>query len=125
MNRLGAVRAEFLRAMVPRALPANEELRGRLSRIAANHFVLIRSFLIESDAFRRSRATICAKIFITPAYVLRASSTQNVAINMRKFFFEIARRAGYRRYKNPYFIVFFAIMTMRAQIWSHVACTRQ
>jgi hypothetical protein len=73
--------------------------------------VLIRSFLIESDAFRRSRATICAKIFITPTYVLRASSTQNVAINMRKFFFEIARRAGYRRYKNPYFIVVFAIVT--------------
>ena len=42
---------------------------------------------------------------------------KNVAINMRKFFFEIARRAGYRRYKNPYFIVFFAITTMHGRIW--------
>ena len=116
MSRLGAVQTEFLRAMVPRALPASDELWGRLSRIAANHFVPIRSFLIESDVFRRSRATICAKIFVTPAYVLRASSTQNVAINMRKFFFKIARRAGYRRYKNPYFIVFFAITTMHGRI---------
>lgn len=77
------------------------------TRIAANHFVLIRSFLIESDVFRRLRATICAKFFITPAYALRASSTQNVAINMCKFFFKNARRAGYRHYKNPYFTVFF------------------
>ncbi|HET8973307.1 MAG TPA: hypothetical protein VFN63_08470 [Pseudolabrys sp.] len=81
--------------------------------------------MIESDAFRRSRATICAKIFIVPACVLRVSSTQNVAINMRKFFFEIAWKAGYRRYKNPYFIVFSAIVTMRAQIWLRVVYTRE
>jgi len=56
---------------------------------------------------------------------LRASSAQNVAINMRKLFFEISWRAGYRRYKNPYFIVFFAIVTMRTQIWSHVVRTRE
>jgi hypothetical protein len=53
------------------------------------------------------------------------SSTQNVAINMCKFFFENARSAGYRSYKNPYFIVFFAIVTMRAQIWPQVVCTRE
>jgi hypothetical protein len=81
--------------------------------------------LIESDASRRSRVTFCAKFFITPACVRRASTTQNVTINARKFFLEMAQRAGYRRYKNPYFIVFFAIATMRAQIWSHVACTHQ
>jgi len=39
---------------------------------------------------------------------------QFLAINMRKFFFEIVRRTNYRRHKNPYFIVFFAIMAMRA-----------
>lgn len=114
-----------MRAMVARDLLANEELKGLLSRITANHSVLIRSFLIESDAFRRPRATICAKIFITSGCVRRASLTQNVASNMRKFFFEIARRASYRRYKNPYFIVFFATTTMHAQIWSHVVCTRR
>jgi len=39
---------------------------------------------------------------------------QFLAINRRKFFFEIVRRTNYRHYKNPYFIVFFAIMAMRA-----------
>jgi len=56
-----------------------------------------------------------------------ASSVVNAKRNDQyaQIFFEIARRAGYRRYKNPYFIVFSAITTMRAQIWSHVACTQQ
>jgi hypothetical protein len=58
--------------------------------------------------------TVCAKIFILPACVLRAPSTKNITINTRKLFFEIARRADYRHYKNPYFMVFFAVMTMRA-----------
>jgi len=116
VSRLGAVQTEFLRAIVPHVPPASNKLWGQRSRIAANHFVLIRSFLIESDVFRRLRASICAKLFITPAYVLRASSTQNAAINKRKFFFKNARRAGYRRYKNPYFIVFFAITTMHGRI---------
>jgi len=95
---------------------SGDDFELRACRITANHFVLIRSFLIESDAFRCLRATVCAKIFILPACVLRTSSTKNVMINKRKFFFEIARRADYRRYKNPYFIVFFATVTMRAQI---------
>jgi hypothetical protein len=85
-------------------------------RITANHLVPIRAFLIESDAFRRLRATSCAKIFATSAHVLRTSSTENSAIIVRKFFFEIARRPNYRRYENPYFIVFFAITTMRGRI---------
>jgi len=50
---------------------------------------------------------------------------QNVAIDTCKFFFEIARRASYRRYKYPYFIVFFAITAMRAQIWLRIVCARQ
>jgi hypothetical protein len=62
---------------------------------------------------------------MVPACVLRLPLTQNVEVNMCKFFFENAQRAGYRRYKNPYFIVFFAIVTMRAQIWSHVVRTRE
>jgi len=73
--------------MVPRALPANEELRGRLSRIAANHLALIRSILIDSGGPWRSRAVICAKKFVTSTCTLRASFAQNVTINMRKFFF--------------------------------------
>jgi hypothetical protein len=69
--------------------------------------------------------TICAKIFIASTCVLRAPSTKNVTINTRKFFFKIERRTDYRRYKNPYFIVFFTAVTMCAQIWSHVVCTHE
>ena len=49
--------------MVPRALPANEELRGRLSRIAANHLALIRSILIEfRGSVTLASGHLCKKI---------------------------------------------------------------
>jgi hypothetical protein len=83
--------------MVAHDLPADDELGGRRNRIAANHLSLIRSFLPESDAFRRSRAVICAKIFNTQPSMLQAPPTQNAAIKIRKFFFEIVRRTNYRR----------------------------
>jgi hypothetical protein len=35
---------------------SGDDFELRTCRITANHFVLIRSFLIESDAFRRLRA---------------------------------------------------------------------
>jgi hypothetical protein len=87
--------------------PANDKLWGRLARIAANHLVVIRSFLIESDAFRRSRATICAKNFRHVGG--RASSVVNAKCSNQhvQILFLIVRRTNYRRYRNPYFIVFF------------------
>jgi len=52
------------------------------------------------------------------SFGMHASSAFNEKRNgqCEQIFFEIARRADYRRYKNPYFIVFFATVTMRAQI---------
>jgi len=97
----------------------------REHRITANHFVLIRSFLIESDGFPRLYATVCAKSFVTSTCALRASLGQIAAINLCNFFFEIAWRANYRRHKNPYFIVFFAIVTMRAQTSSRFVFARE
>jgi hypothetical protein len=84
-------------------------------RITANHFALIRSFLIDSDDPWTLRAAICAKNFLPPTYSLQTPLTQNAKYNACEILRQVARTVAYRRYKYPYFIVFFAMLTMRAQ----------
>ena len=58
---------------------------------------------------------LCKKIHYVNAARFEHRSRKTWRSICAKFFVEIARSAGYRRYKNPYFIVFFAITTMRAK----------
>jgi hypothetical protein len=86
VNVSGAAAAEIFARAGPERSVCQRQTEVRSSRITANHFMLIRSFLIESDGFLCLRATICAKIFITSSCAPRASLTQNTAINPRNLF---------------------------------------